>query len=395
MQYFKYKLKLNQSERIILSQWIGSNRCLYNLALSQRQMIDHKELKSRGEMPVNYNYQAAELKALKQEFEWFKDVPGQTLQQTLMQLDGAFKRFWNGLASFPQFKKKSQDMGIKIPKGNTKKNPIGNFHFPEHPNPKKGYIKLPKVGTPFRFHKHRDMEGEVKAVTVRKEGCDFYISVLCNIGDKYDHVEHQNSNVIGIDRGIAKSLAYSDGNFSELPKTRIKSLEARIASLQVALARKIKFSKSWRKLRNRISKLHKRITRIRHDFLWKTAHNLSKNHAVVVLEALKTSNMSRSAKGSLEEPGKNVAAKSGLNRAILREGWYMFSQMLEWECKKHGSRVVYVNPRNTSLTCSSCGKVEKSSRKDQARFECSCGFSANADTNAAINIKNLAAACSG
>ena len=90
MQYFKYKLKLNQSERVILSQWIGSNRCLYNLALSQRQMIDHKELKARGEMPVNYNYQAAELKSLKQEFEWFKDVPGQTLQQTLMQLDGAF-----------------------------------------------------------------------------------------------------------------------------------------------------------------------------------------------------------------------------------------------------------------------------------------------------------------
>ncbi len=202
-------------------------------------------------------------------------------------------------------------------------------------------------------------------------------------------------NVIGIDRGIVKSIAYSDFSFSELPKSRIKSLESKIADLQVAMAKKTKFSSTWRKLNIGISKLHKRITRIRHDFLWKTAHNLGKNHAVVGLEALETSNMSRSAKGSLENPGKNVAAKSGLNRAILREGWYMFSQMLDWECKKHGSRVVYVNPRNTSITCSSCGKVEKSSRKDQARFECRCGFSANADTNAAINIKNLAAACSG
>lgn len=395
MQYFKYRLKLNNSERAILSEWIGTNRCLYNLALAQRQMIDSREVKARSGSPVNYNYQAAELKSLKQEFEWFKNVPGQTLQQTLMQLDGAFKRFWNGLSSFPKFKKKSQDMGIKIPKGKTKKNPVGNFHFPDHSNPRKGYIKLPKVDKPFRFHKHREMEGEVKAVTIRKEGRDFYISVLCDMGDKYDNVENQNSNVIGIDRGIAKSLAYSDGRFGELPKPLIKSLELKISHLQVVLSRKLKFSNSWRKLKVRISKLHKRITRIRHDFLWKTAHNLSKNHAVVVLEALKTSNMSRSAKGSLENPGKNVAAKSGLNRSILREGWYMFSQMLEWECKKHGSRVIYVNPRNTSLTCSSCGKVEKSSRKDQARFECSCGFFANADTNAAINIKNLAAACSG
>lgn len=236
------------------------------------------------------------------------------------------------------------------------------------------------------------MEGEVTSVTIRKEGRDFYISVLCDIGNKYENIKNPSASIVGVDRGIAKSLAYSDGSFTELPKSRIKTLEEKIAKLQVALVRKTKFSNAWRKLKIRISKLHKRITRIRHDFLWKTAHNLSKNHAAVALEALKTSNMSRSAKGSLENPGKNVAAKSGLNRAILREGWYMFSQMLEWECKKHGSRVIYVNPRNTSLTCSSCGKVEKSSRKDQARFECSCGFSANADTNAAINIKNLAAA---
>jgi len=392
MQYFKYKLKLNDSEKTILSEWIGTNRCLYNLALAQRQMIDHREVRARSDQPINYNYQAAELKSLKAEYSWFGNPPGQALQQTLMQLDQAFKRFWQGLASFPQFKKKSQDMGIKIPKGKTKKNPVGNFHFPDHPNPKKGYIKLPKVDTPFRFHKHREMEGEVKSVTIRKEGRDFYISVLCDVGDKYENIRNPSTNVVGIDRGIAKSLAYSDGSFVELPKSRIKSLEEKIAKLQVVLARKTKFSNAWRKLKIRISKLHKRITRIRHDFLWKTAHHLSKNHAVVALEDLKTSNMSRSAKGSLDNPGKNVAAKSGLNRAILREGWHMFSQMLEWECKKHGSRVVYVNPRNTSLTCSSCGKVEKSARKDQSRFECSCGFSANADTNAAINIKNLAAA---
>lgn len=210
MQYFKYKLKINDSERAILSEWIGTNRCLYNLALSQRQMIDYREVKARSDQPINYDYQAAELKALKAEYPWFGNPPGQTLQQTLMQLDQAFKRFWKGLASYPQFKKKSQDMGIKIPKGKTKKNPIGNFYFPDHPNPKKGYIKLPKVDRPFRFYKHREMEGEVKSVTIRKEGRDFYISVLCDIADKYENIQNPNTSVVGIDRGIAKSLAYSE-----------------------------------------------------------------------------------------------------------------------------------------------------------------------------------------
>ncbi|MFW7377840.1 MAG: helix-turn-helix domain-containing protein [Oligoflexus sp.] len=129
MQYFKYKLKINNSERAILSEWIGTNRCLYNLALSQRQMIDYREVKARSDQPINYAYQAAELKALKAEYHWFGNPPGQTLQQTLMQLDQAFKRFWKGLASFPQFKKKSQDMGIKIPKGKTKKIPSETSTF--------------------------------------------------------------------------------------------------------------------------------------------------------------------------------------------------------------------------------------------------------------------------
>ncbi len=400
MQYFKYKLKLNDWERSTLSEWVGTNRCLYNLALAQREMIDYKEAKARalcsdGIPRINYNYQAGELKELKREFPWFAHVPGQSLQQTLMQLDQAFKRFWDGVANYPRYKKKHMDMGVKIPKGNTRKNPLGNFHFPDHQNPKKGWIKLPKIKNPLRFYKHREMEGEIKSVTIKKEGQDFYISVLCDIGTKYDNVKNEHASVIGIDRGIAKSFAYSDGSFDELPKSKIKYFESKIERLQVVLSRKLKFSNSWKKVKLRISKIHKKITRIRHDFLWKKAHNLSKSHAVVALEALKTSNMSRSSKGTLENPGKKVAQKSGLNRSILREGWYMFSKKLEWECKKHGARVIYVNPRNTSLTCSSCGKISKESRKDQARFECSCGFSCNADTNAAINTRNIAAGCSG
>lgn len=381
-------MKINQTERDTLNQWIGANRCLYNVALTQRKMIDHHEVKARGDSPINYHYQSKELKELKGEFPWFKDVPSQSLQQTLMNLDNAFKRFWKGVSDYPQYKKKCQDTGIKIPKGSGEK---GNFYFPKHENPKMGYLKLPKLKKPLRFYKHRDMEGVASSLTIRKEGSEFYVSILCEVGDKYKNVKHQNSNILGIDRGISKSIACSNGEFFDLPKSKIKLLESKIAKIQVILARKIKRSKSWLRLKSRVNKLHKRISRIRHDFLWKTAYNLSKSHAVIGLEDLKIKNMSKSSKGSLEEPGKNVSAKSGLNRSILREGWYMFSQMLEWECFKHGGEVVYINPRNTSITCSSCNKVDKASRKSQALFECECGFTSNADFNASLNIRDAAA----
>ena len=97
--------------------------------------------------------------------------------------------------------------------------------------------------------------------------------------------------------------------------------------------------------------------------------------------------MSRSAKGTLENPGKNVKAKSGLNRSILDQGWHMFQTFLEYKMKRNGGDVIYVNPKNTSNKCSACKHISKESRKSQSIFECvECGFKINADLNASINI---------
>ena len=130
-----------------------------------------------------------------------------------------------------------------------------------------------------------------------------------------------------------------------------------------------------------------RIANCRHDFLHKLSTETSKNHAVIVIEDLQVNNMSRSARGTVEEPGRNVAAKSGLNKAILDQGWGTFRRMLEYKQGWRGGAVIAVNPRFTSQTCPECGHVSKANRPQQALFSCEqCGYSYHADVVAARNI---------
>ncbi len=109
--------------------------------------------------------------------------------------------------------------------------------------------------------------------------------------------------------------------------------------------------------------------------------------SIVILEDLKVRSMTKSAKGTEEAPGKNVAAKSGLNRSILDQGWYEFKRQLKYKQEWAGGRVILVDPRNTSQTCSVCSHTAAENRQTQAHFECvSCGHAENADSNAAKNI---------
>ena len=153
------------------------------------------------------------------------------------------------------------------------------------------------------------------------------------------------------------------------------------------MARKQKFSKNWGKAKAKVQKLHSMIANVRRDFLHKTSTAISKNHALVCIEDLKVSKMSRSAKGSKEQPGRNVKAKSGLNRSILDQGWSEFRRQLEYKEGWLGGLVVAVPPQYTSQRCSCCGHVEAANRTSQEHFTCvACGFDANADFNAARNI---------
>ena len=158
--------------------------------------------------------------------------------------------------------------------------------------------------------------------------------------------------------------------------------------MQRALSRKEKFSSNWKKAQQEIAKLYQRIGNIRQDFINKVALDLSKKHAVIYREDLKIKNMTASAEGTVEEPGHNVAQKSGLNRAILDQAWGKFFQRLQWKCEQRGGIVIKVAPQYTSRTCPVCRHESKENRKSQASFKCvACGYQDNADIVGARNIK--------
>ena len=143
--------------------------------------------------------------------------------------------------------------------------------------------------------------------------------------------------------GIARFATFSDGS-SIRPLHSFRKHEKKLAKLQRKLAKRVKFSANWQKLKAKIQRLHRTIANVRNDFLHKTTTIISKNHALVVIEDLKVRNMSRSASGTVEAPGRNVRAKAGLNKSILDQGWFEFRRQLEYKLKWLGGKLVVIIP---------------------------------------------------
>jgi putative transposase len=154
------------------------------------------------------------------------------------------------------------------------------------------------------------------------------------------------------------------------------------------MSRKKKFSRNWKKARTRVQQIHVNIANARRDFLHKASTAISKNHAIVCVEDLQVRNMSGSAAGSVENPGRSVRAKSGLNRPILDQGWAESRRQLEYKLAWNGGPLITVSPINASRTCPECECISKCNRKTQAAFCCVvCGYEANADLVGAINVR--------
>lgn len=337
-----------------------------NLALAKQQSNHAEGLKYTG--AIGMNYWLAEMKV---EFEYLKDSPSQTLQQALSDLDKSYQNFFTKRGDFPVFKKKGKS--------------ADSFRFPqgfkiEQVNSR---IFLPKLGW-IRYRNSREILGLAKNVTVSRSGTKWYVSIQTEI-EASDPI-HQSSSIVGIDVGITRFATLSDGSHVE-PENSFKRHQKRLARYQKAMARKVKFSHNWKKAKAKITKLHQKIACTRRDFLHKTSTIISKNHAMIVIEDLKVSNMSKSAAGTIAAPGRNVRAKSGLNRSILDQGWGEFRRQLEYKQLWRGGDVLAINPRNTSRTCPACGHISADNRLTQSKFECvECGYVNNADHVGALNI---------
>lgn len=350
-----------------MRRFAGACRFVFNRALA-RQNENHEA----GNKYIPYGKMASWLVEWKNatETQWFNDSPSQPLQQSLKDLERAYKNFFRKRAAFPRFKKRGQNDAFRYPQG-------------VKLDQENSRIFLPKLGW-MRYRNSRQVTGVVKNVTVSQSCGKWYISIQTE--SEVSTPVHPSASMVGLDAGVAKLATLSDGTVFE-PVNSFQKNQKTLARLQRQLSRKVKFSNNWQKQKRKIQRLHSRIANIRRDYLHKVTTAVSKNHAMIVIEDLKVSNMSKSAAGTVSQPGRNVRAKSGLNRSILDQGWYEMRRQLEYKQLWRGGQVLAVPPAYTSQRCACCGHTAKENRLSQSKFRCQvCGYTANADVNGARNI---------
>ena len=367
LQAFKFELMPNGEQERDMRRFAGARRFVYNKALAlQKTNYD------AGGKFIGYVAMANLLPQWKDEFPWLRESPSHTLQQSLKDAERAYKNFFEKRAAFPRFKRKGTGDSFRFPDAKQFEIDQGNSR-----------IKFPKLGQ-MRFRQSRNILGAAKNITVTKPGDKWFASIQTE--REVEQPVPTATSAIGIDMGVVRFATMSDGSFIE-PLGSFKKHEQRLKKYQRRMSRKVKFSKNWHKAKRRVQKIHTHIGNARKDFLHKATTTISKNHAMVAIEDLQVRNMSNSSKGTIEEPGKNVAQKSGLNKAILDQGWFEFRRQLEYKLNWRGGILIPVPAHYTSQTCPACGHVAAQNRQTQARFVCvDCGHEENADVVGAMNV---------
>jgi putative transposase len=351
---FRYRVYPTQAQEARIVAWGSALRFLWNLANEQR-LLGLSRADKR--YPTAFD-QINELTALRAELPWLAEVPRNVCAQLLVELDKAWSRCFKRLGGRPRWKRKGRDyLGLTEPHAKTWRLD-GNT------------LRFPKLGN-LRTAAHRPLEGKPKTCTLRREGDQWFASLMCEI--EVADPAQRTEPVVAIDRGITCLLADSDGNITPNPRHLEKSLK-RLARAQRIVSRRKKGSKRREKAKLRVMRLHRKVRRQREHTLHVESARLAKSHGVVVIEKLNVAGMIR----------------SNLSRSIADAGWSRFAGMLRYKLAWSGGTLVEVPAAYSSQTCSVCGSVDEASRRD-LRFRCSsCGHCDHADLNAAKVLKTRA-----
>lgn len=377
---YKFLLRPTLKQVTALEACLEDHRQLYNAALEERREAWRQARKS-----VSFYSQAAQLKEIRATDAAYARWAFSSERYALHHLDRAFQAFFRRMAAgqtpgYPRFKGRGRFDSVTWEHGHGSK-------WDSDPSGPITRVRLLGIGH-VRVHVHRAINGRVKMITVKREGRHWYLVLSCD--DVAPVPLPATGAVVGIDLGIAHFLTTSDG--AHIPNPRHLAASAdRLAEARRSLELKKRGSTRRRKAVQRLAAHHRKVRRARLDHAHKVALRLVQDHDVIVHEALKIANMVRRPRprpagdGTFEPNG--AARKGGLNRSIQDAGWGVFLSVLRVKAESARRAVVEVNPRHTSQRCAQCGHVAAGNRVTQAEFRClSCGHSAHADVNAAINI---------
>jgi putative transposase len=320
-------------------------------------------------------------------WEWLAELPAQATQQLLRHYLHAWHRFYEGAANPPKPKNRTVRLAVDVPQASQLRVTRLSRRW--------GEVTIPLVGrVRFRWTRplpgvSRDCPGRITGARLLKDQLGWRICF--RIEETAVEVSTNHHPPVGVDRGVVHTMALSDGRNIDMPPLLRPGERRRLRKLQLQAARRRAarrpgggISNRERRTYEQIAVLRARQARRRADWLHKRTTDLARRHGLVVVEDLQIKNMTRSARGTIEDPGVNVRAKSGLNRAILGMAWGKAERMLAYKCFNQGGLLVKVHAAYSSQTCARCGKAAAESRESRESFHCAaCGHRSPADTNAA------------
>jgi putative transposase len=359
---------------------------LYNAALTER-----REAWRMHKVRVSYGGQSAQLEEIRA-----ADPDGQgrhsftAQQQTLRRLNTVFVAYLRRTrdlkrnprrVGFPRFKPYQRFEQVLFVAGDGSK-------WESADGGRWAHVSFQAVGR-VKVGQHRPVVGRVKTLQLKREGRRWYVVVVTEM----EPVSLPTTGrEIGVDVGVARFLTTSDGEVVANPRF-LKAAQERIVELQRRKQRARPGSGNRRRLRRALAEQWRTVRNQRRDFHHKSARALINTYDTIALEQLRVTAMTATAAGTVEAPGRNVAAKAGLNRSILDAGWGQFTSILVAKAESAGRRVVLVSPAFTSIDCHACGA--RCTRPRQDTVVCPVHGELDADLNGARNIAARAGLGSG
>ncbi|MFK4034893.1 RNA-guided endonuclease InsQ/TnpB family protein [Nonomuraea wenchangensis] len=368
----RFRLQPTPAQEAALVEHCAHARYAWNLAVEQ-----HAHWKPGRKMAPGFAEQCRQLTEARAASPWLAAGSVVVQQQALKDFAQAMANFFGGTHRRPTWRKRGQAEGFRVVAVKT-----GDVRRLSRNT---GEVRIPKVGW-VRFRWSRSVPGGVKSYRVTRDRAGRWHVAFAAVPQPIP--APGTGQVVGVDRGVAVSAALSTGELltvrglCDTEQTRLRRLLRKLARAKRGSNRRVK-------VKTAVARLKAREADRRKDWVEKTSTDLARRFNVIAVEDLKIRSMTRTARGTIEDPGRNVRQKAGLNRGILAAGWGQLVQRLE---HKAPGRVQKINPRHTSQTCNACKYVARESRESQALFLCvACGHQDNADVNAAKNMRDTAA----